>query len=80
MPMTLDQLEAEARRLPAHERARLIERLAATLDEDEADLASVERAWIEEADRRYRRYLAGETEAVPAADALARVRARLGRL
>jgi Putative addiction module component len=38
----------------------------------------VEQAWIAEADRRYARYLAGETQSVPAADALARVRARLG--
>lgn len=41
------------------------------------DPAEIERAWIEEAEQRYSRYLAGETQPVPAAEALARVRSRL---
>jgi hypothetical protein len=37
----------------------------------------VEQAWLDEAEHRYERYLAGETQSVPAAEAVARVRARL---
>jgi hypothetical protein len=39
--------------------------------------AEVLDAWIEEAERRYARFLRGETQAIPAAEALERVRARL---
>jgi hypothetical protein len=41
------------------------------------DSASVEQAWVEEAERRYERYLAGNGQSIPAADAIARVRARI---
>jgi hypothetical protein len=45
--------------------------------EAEAWEVGVEQAWLDEAEHRYERYLAGETQSVPAAEALARVRARL---
>jgi hypothetical protein len=45
----------------------------APLDEDTA----VEQAWIAEAGRRYQGYLAGVGQSVPAAEAIARVRAGL---
>jgi putative addiction module component (TIGR02574 family) len=79
MSLTVHELEAEARHLSAAERAELAQRLFASLeDEDSFEAeAKVEQAWLEESDRRYRSYLAGETQPVPAADALARVRARL---
>lgn len=79
MTLTVHELEAEARQLTAAERADLAQRLFASLEEDEpaGSEAEVEQAWLEEADRRYQRYLAGETQSVPATDALARVRARL---
>lgn len=79
MPLAFEQLEAEALNLPPEVRATLVQRLLASLDEEDGieDPADVERAWLEEAERRYARYLAGETQAVPAAEALARVRARL---
>ena len=81
MSLTVHELEAEARHLTAAERAELAQRLFASLEDEEpiGSEAEVEQAWLEEADRRYARYLAGETQSVPAADALARVRARLGR-
>jgi putative addiction module component (TIGR02574 family) len=79
MSLTVHQLEAEARHLTAAERAELAQRLFASLEDEEpaGSEAAVEQVWVEEANRRYDRYLAGETQAVPSAEALARVRARL---
>jgi putative addiction module component (TIGR02574 family) len=48
MSSTLEALEAEALRLPEAERARLIERLIASLHADPA----VEEAWAAEVERR----------------------------
>jgi hypothetical protein len=73
--MTIEELEAEALKLPKHQRARLAERLISSLDED----SEIEAAWEDEAERRYRRFLAGEEQAIPAADALAELRAALDR-
>jgi hypothetical protein len=73
--VTLEQIEAEALKLPRGVRAHLAERLISSLDED----SDIERAWEDEADRRYQRYLAGEMDTVSAADALAEIRAELGR-
>jgi hypothetical protein len=80
MSLTLRELEAEARQLTAAERADLAQRLFASLEDEEprGSEAQVEQAWIDESNRRYERYLAGDARSVPAADALARVRARLG--
>ncbi len=68
-----DEVESAALQLPREERARLAERLISSLEEE----SDVERAWIEEAERRYERYRAGETRVVPAADVIARMRQRL---
>jgi hypothetical protein len=67
--MTVEQLEAEALKLPAHERARLAQRLLASLDED----PEIERAWEDVAEARYQQYLAGEVETVSASEALAEI-------
>lgn len=74
MPMDPDQIEAAALALPADKRERIAERLLESLEEqeDDVDLAAVERAWIEEANRRRQRYLDGATGAVSAEEALAR--------
>jgi len=79
MSRTVKQLEAEARQLSPEQRAELAQRLFASLEGD-AGLeppADAEEAWLSEAERRYQRYLAGDTLATPAAEALARVRERL---
>jgi len=52
----------EAERLPAADRIRLVEHLLATLD----------RAWVEEGERRLDSYLRGETTARDARDVLAK--------
>jgi hypothetical protein len=43
-----------------------------------SDGAEIEQAWEALAEERYRRYLAGEEEAIPAGKALAEIRADLG--
>lgn len=67
------QIESAALELPVHERARLAERLLASLDED----ASVEAAWAAEIDRRVAAYRAGELTAVDGDEVMAEARARL---
>lgn len=73
--MTIEQVEAEVLKLPRQVRARLAEALISSLDED----SEMEQAWEDVAENRYQRYLAGEEEAIPAAQALAEIRAELTR-
>lgn len=82
MSITLRQLEAEALELPADQRIDLAQRLFASIDDEDVleDPGIVEQAWLEEAERRYERHLAGGTDAVPATEAIARVRNRLNTL
>lgn len=62
MATTREQLEAEARRLPREERARLAEALISSLDEE----AEIERAWSEEIRRRLGELESGSVSTVPA--------------
>ena len=74
--VNLLDLEAEALKLPAAERARLAERLLESLDalsEEEN-----ERLWIEEAARRDAELDADPSRGRPAADVFRDARARLG--
>ena len=71
--MTIEQLEAEALKLPREVRARLAEVLISSLDED----SEIERAWEKEAEERYQRYLAGEEGAASATEALSELRSEL---
>ena len=59
--MTVDQLERELLGLPAPERARLAERLLASLDDE----SSLERKWYDEAERRLALLTAGVEREVP---------------
>lgn len=69
--MTTEQIEQELLKLPAAERARLAERLIASLDED----SDVEAAWIAEVRRRDEELQSGAVSAIPAEDALRSLRA-----
>lgn len=71
--MTTAEFEAELLKLPRSVRARLAERLLASLDESEID-----EAWAEEADRRYRAYRNGEESALPLEDVLEAIRRDAG--
>ena len=72
--MSTEQIERELLKLPAAERARLAERLIASLDED----AEVDRAWIEEARRRDEELDSGAVRALPLEDSLRDLRNKFG--
>ena len=73
--MMIEQFAASALKLPRHERAQLAEILISSLDEE----SDVDRAWEEEAERRYQRYLAGNEDVVSAGDVIAETRSELPR-
>ncbi len=73
----VEELEAEVLALPTAERARLAQRLIASLDEDEGeDPQEVERAWEEEIRRPLAEVEAGSAELIPAEEVFAELRAR----
>jgi len=72
--MSAEQIEREPLRLPVSERARLAERLIASLDED----AEVNRAWVEEVRRRDEELDAGAVQPLPLEDSLRDLRDQLG--
>lgn len=74
-PLTpVEELESAVLSLPRRERARIAERLIASLDED----PEVEAAWKDEVRQRLARYRAGEAETYPAEDVLREARESLG--
>jgi putative addiction module component (TIGR02574 family) len=73
MSSTLHALEAAALLLPPEERARLAERLIASLDRD----PEVAAAWDEEIRRRIEELDAGRLESRPAEEVFEEARSRL---
>ena len=71
MSSTVEALEAEALQLSATERARLIERLIASLDVD----PEVEDAWAAEVERRNAEIESGAASFCPGPEAVARLKA-----
>jgi putative addiction module component (TIGR02574 family) len=69
--MTLEAIEALALNLPPDERARLIEKLVASLDAD----PDVEEAWAAEVVRRNAELESGVVTLVPGAEAVAELKA-----
>jgi putative addiction module component (TIGR02574 family) len=61
-------IAAEAERLPAADRIKLVEHLLTTLDKPDPE---IDQAWIEESERRLDAYLRGETTARDAKDVCA---------
>jgi putative addiction module component (TIGR02574 family) len=72
--MTVDELMREAMRLAPNERADLARELLVSLDD--LPESEVERLWLEEAERRRKAVLAGESELIPADEVFARIRAK----
>ena len=70
MSSTIEVVEAEALQLSAAERARLIERLIASLDAD----PDVEDAWAAEVERRHAQIESGAVLLLPGAETLAKLR------
>ncbi|MCK5229455.1 MAG: addiction module protein [Desulfobulbaceae bacterium] len=75
MPMNLEECERQARQLPPTDRSVLIEHLIGSLDE--LDEAECERLWLEEAERRFQEYKAGNITSRPAEDVFRDARAKL---
>ena len=73
--MTVKSIEIAALKLPVDERSRLASALLSSLEGEDA--AEIERAWIDEAERRYRAYRSGKTKTTPAHVAIAMARAAL---
>ncbi len=75
MARTLSEIEQEILQLTTKEKAALarniIDDLDAAVDEN------VDRLWLEEAQRRYQAYVAGETKAKPAQEVFDKTRQRL---
>ncbi len=76
MPAVLKKLEDQAMRLPARSRARLAERLLASLEEEPAE-PDAERLWAAEAGRRAEEIASGRLKGIPAEKALRKARAAL---
>ena len=70
MSSTVEALEAEALQLSAAERARLIERLIASIDAD----PEVEDAWAAEVERRSAEIESGAVSLIPGPEALAKLK------
>ncbi len=73
MSSTLQALEAAALLLPSEQRAKLAERLIASLDRD----PEIEAAWAEEIKRRIADLEAGLVDTIPAEQAFEQARAHL---
>lgn len=71
MSTTVEELEAEVLQLPAEIRARLVERLIASLDVD----PEVEEAWATEIERRNSEIERGAISLLPGAETLAKLKA-----
>ena len=66
MPMSLQDIEAEALQLPLEERGRLAGRLLESLEPEPHDTPeNIEKAWDEEIARRIDDMDAGRTESTP---------------
>jgi len=73
MTKSVDAVVADALQLTAEERARVADKLLASLSED----PDSEQAWSTEVERRLSEIESGRARLVPAADAIARARAAL---
>jgi putative addiction module component (TIGR02574 family) len=69
MSARIGSIVEEAERMPAADRIRLVEHLLATLDRPDPE---IDRAWMEESERRLESYLRGKTTARDARDVLAK--------
>lgn len=77
MPLTLEQLTAEAMQLPVESRVLLADRLVESLDS--AELEDIQRLWTAEAIRRRDEVRSGRVQSVPGEQVLDEVRRLVGR-
>jgi putative addiction module component (TIGR02574 family) len=72
MPMTVEQIAAEAMHLPTEARAQLADQLVESLDA--ADLDRIDHLWSAEATRRLDEIIKGKVETISGDEALVRAR------
>ena len=77
MARTIEDIENEIRSLSVDDRMHLLRDLIADLDGGMDK--DVEKAWLEEAERRYKEVKEGNVELIPAEEVFARARARLNK-
>lgn len=77
MPLTLEQLTAEAMLLPVESRVLLADRLVESLDSAEPD--EIQRLWTTEAMRRRDEVRSGRVQSIPGEQVLDEVRRLVGR-
>jgi len=76
MPMTVEQIEAEALQLPEQARAELLGRLMRSLTDTPAMDQSVIGAWTQEAVRRDEEMESGSVVGIPAEEVFAELRSK----
>jgi putative addiction module component (TIGR02574 family) len=77
MPLTLEQLTAEAMQLPVESRVLLADRLVESLDS--AELDEIQRLWTAEAIRRRDEIRSGRVKSIPGEQVMEEVRRLVGR-
>ena len=77
MSTAVAEIEAKIRSLSREDKTELIRTLIAELDGPRD--ASVERAWLEEAQRRHQEIVEGQVQPVPGDQVFANLRSRLNR-
>lgn len=77
MSSNLDQLTADAMKLPLRDRVQLAQRLVSTLDEEVE--SGTEELWFAEAERRLEELRSGKVEGIDADDAFRSAREALKR-
>ena len=75
MAKTIEDIENEIRSLNADDRMHLLRDLIADLDGSMDE--DVEKAWLEEAERRYKELKEGKAELIPAEEVFSKAKARL---
>jgi putative addiction module component (TIGR02574 family) len=76
MPMTAEQIVAEALRLPVEERATVIDLLSESLDS--APLNEMDKLWASDTKRRADELISGKVQGIPGEQVFAEARRILG--
>ena len=76
MAQSLSELEHDALRLPAEDRARLAVSLLCSLEEAGEDPEEIEKLWVVEAERRFQEIQGGSERGISAEEVLNRLRSK----
>jgi len=76
MAHSLPDIEKDALRLPAEDRARLAVRLLSSLEATTESPAEIEKLWIAEAERRFQEMRDGVVQGIPAREVFAELRTK----